>query len=493
MKLLNIKRKLFFSILMILVLGLSSITLGSFTKNLSTNSESSSINLATTKNLDDGKEYFAIKSNSYDRINIYWNLSMHPAVNKLDDQAFLNIAISEANNPSGFTEEHRFEKIANHISGYDFFLNLKQNTSYIVDFALFVPGNAAEHILYKYEQTTQTKAGFGFTFDLINLTADSVQVRWNYQLFDKSIRLNYLKLSGKGIDDHILFANNNQFKQNAILINDLNAYWKYDDWSVDIGYDYNKKFIYKIESFTTPGPQIPKVTIGDIETLPSKDGVKINYFLQSNGHKIKSLKVNAPTSSKSIFFITDFLINQENSFEVGDLTDGQTYKGWTIEVYTYEGFASIAYLPDFTVGKDNVATIPPILLKKNLQLISNNGIRVDWIIEDTDNVLTDIKIVGTDINLSLGNKLTGTKIIDDLNYNTTYNDWELLVEYQNGYNIVKSFDQKFDSFTTIAKPNDNTNQNLWWVILLIAIAIILIVALLLGFIGWKYYQKNKVF
>ncbi len=496
MKFFKFKHKLFFSTLFVVFFGFSSVAaMFGAVNNLPKGSGLEQTSLTSNKvNDGDGGEYFTIKSNKYDQIDINWNLSSHPEISKIDDQASLNIWVSEFNNPSINVIEYRVNDINEKIIGEAHFNNLKQDTSFNVNFALVVPSNSSGQMLYEYYQTIDTIAGFNFKIDLINLTADSVQLRWDYQIFDNNIVLNHLKLNGFKVDEKVIYATNNGFEQNSVVINDLSPQWTYNDWTLTINYDDNKDFVYQISDFSTPEVSAPELTIGDIKTLPARDGVRISYFLQSNGRNVISLQVNAPGATESIFFINNPLTNQENTFEVKGLNDEQTYTGWTINIVTDPGgVGDPISVPTFTVGVDNVITTPPSIIRKNLELVSNNSVKIEWAVKDLDGVTTNIKIVGTDINLSLGDDLGGGTVVENLKYNTTYSDWKLVVEYKNENNFIKTVDENFNSFSTIADPNNpiNPDQNLWWVYLVVGLVVALIVALILVIYGWKKHQKNK--
>lgn len=492
MKSLSFKRKFSFGLLLVIFLSLFSITVNEFSNSSFTKNNLSSQSFTSNEpQFKEGEEYFTITSNEYDRIDINWDLTDHQSIDKITNSSVLAIQIKEipkegkgsVNEPQTFV--HQIDDIEEHLVGHDYFDGLKQDTTFEVHFSLIIVLNDPSEF-YEYSQNINTIAGFNFAISLENLTADSARIRWDYQIFDNRIVLNFIKLSGTGMDDNnISVANSNSFDQDSFLINDLEPLTEYDDWTIVINYDDNKEFVYYIDTFETSKISSPELFVGDIETLSTNYGVRISYYLISNGSNITSMILNKGGAN---YQAIDFKLNQESFFKVMGLHNGQTYEDWTISVYYAENSITVD-IPTFTVGDDLIIINPPVIKIANVELTSNNAVKIEWDIQDVDGSVTDIKVEGTDINISLGTALSGTKVIEDLKYSTVYDDWKLIVKFKD--NINKQVEKDFNSFTTIEDPNnpDDSKMELWLILLILAISVILIAAIVFGVI--LYFLKNN--
>ncbi len=484
------KYKVFFNVLIVTLTVLFFPVLRNFSSSDNLNENLKSTN-QTVKTINEGEEFFQIESHKYNQLDLSWNLSAHPAHESFDEAAYLSIRVSKVADPS-VSIEQKIVNIGGHLLDEYHFNDLEQGTNYNVRLLLVVPNEPNGNISFEYEQTISTLKGFEFNLVVEDVMVDSAKIGWTYEVFDDTLVLNSLVLSGTGIVNCVLMADSNVFEADFLSMDSLTPSTTYDDWTIDINYDTDKKTTYQVDAFETLAISTPEIEITNIETLPSRDGIKISFFLRSNGHDITLLQIFTPEGPNDSITVSSFINNRINSVVIDGLVDGKTYNNWKILVYVGDGDNIEINIPTFTVGVDIIPITPPSIASKSIQLIENNTAKISWEVIDVDATIIDMKVIGTDITLSLGNELNGSKMIDNLQFNTTYDDWKLIINYQNEFGTNKTIESDFASFTTNEKSDDRSDDNLWWILLIVALIILALIALILIIFIKKRNQETSI-
>ncbi len=232
---------------------------------------------------------------------------------------------------------------------------------------------------------------------------------------------------------------------------------------------------------TTLAPTIVSTQVSEIKS----DSVKVSWDITDTTNMMSSIKIVGTDVDQDV---TSIGLQGETTIE--DLTPQTEYNDWKLIVgYEADSLSIEKSIDPFTTTFD-VPIIKSVKVSKN----GLDSVKVSWDIEDVSNSVTLIQIIGTDVDqdvTAIG--LQGETIVESLDTNKTYDDWKLVVTYNDSE--VKTIEQSIDAFS-IVQLNEEKEEGIfpwWWIVLaiiLLWLAIIGAVALVI-WLGWKSNQDSK--
>ncbi len=304
-----------------------------------------------------------------------------------------------------------------------------------------------------------------------NITKNSVDFSWN--VADEDNIVQDIVLSGTGINSDL-----NLDLEGTTTIEHLNPNTEYNDWVLSVIYNDGtvNTTSQNIDSFTTSALAKPKVNTSI--TNITKTSVDFSWEVIDTDFTIKSITL----IGNGVNF--NLKTSLSGSLNIDHLVANTKYDNWILSIDYNDGLNQKfnSKVDSFTTG---ISLGAPIIEHALISNINTNQVDFSWNINDTNNLISTIKLSGTDVNLNLGNQLSGTITIDQLRANTKYEDWTLIIEYNNGTTRVINY--SIGSFTTKAEEKVNNFPS---IILYAGIGIVLFILLIIILII-VYIKKKK--
>ncbi len=273
------------------------------------------------------------------------------------------------------------------------------------------------------------------TTSISSITKTSVDFNWN--ISDPDGLITSITLNGTGITSIDLGSN----LADTFTINNLSPNTEYSDWMFVVSYNDGapKTLEQAISSFTTQALNIPVINEVSISNI-TKTYVDFNWNISDPDGLITSITL---TGTSVDINLGTTLIGKQT---VDALIPNTTYDDWKLTVAYNDGAAKILEqnVPSFTTKALQI----PIINDASVNDVGQVYISFSWDISDPENLVSSIMLTGSGVDLNLGTTLSGTKSIDNLTPNTTYDDWKLTVEYNDG--ALKTIEQDILAFTTEA-------------------------------------------
>ncbi len=227
---------------------------------------------------------------------------------------------------------------------------------------------------------------------------------------------------------------------------------------------------------TKKAPTIVSVQTSEIRL----DSVKISWNIEDTDNTVSSIKIAGTDVDEDVT-----AIGLQGEIVIKDLTPNIEYNDWKLIVGYEADSLGIETNIDSFITTLKAPTIKSVKVEKN----ELNSIKVNWNIEDIDSTIIAIKIVGTYVDqdvTAIG--LQGETIIESLDANKTYDDWKLIVTYNNG--VQNQIEQQIDSFNILELNSKNNIFPWWWIVLALILLLLLIIIIIL--IIWKRKKdENK--
>lgn len=293
------------------------------------------------------------------------------------------------------------------------------------------------------DQKLLTKTSNDVSYTWTNITYNSARIDWK-----TTKPVNFIILTGDGFSGQITDSCINK-TQGHYVINGLESNTTYSNWEFFVAYMDNTNEIVSIEDFTTlTAPvEIPIITDAYVDRITDSS---VDFTWNINDPDNVSTSITLTGTDVDL----DLGQNLSGTKTINGLTPNTEYNDWALNVkYVNEKGQEIVVLKDIKPFSTLVAPINPPKIQKTLIFnITDSSVDFDWIIFDPDKALTSIILIGTDVDLDLGQNLSGVKTVNGLKPNTKYNDWILEVKYLDGNNQSHMVSKDIDAFTTSKTP-----------------------------------------
>ncbi len=306
----------------------------------------------------------------------------------------------------------------------------------------------------------------------------STQVKFSWEIVDSDSTINSINFTGEGINGDLITS-----LKGETIIDGLQNNTEYSDWSLTIEYDLRdgagvQTIVYNIASFTTLAIQPPTLIDFSLTDIGINQAT-LNWNIIDNDNTISSINISGEGISDGN------ITNLSGSKTVTGLESNYAYSDWTL---------TIEYDLSDGIGKrtleQNISFTtliqPPLINEAFISDPIPGQVTFNWNVEDLDEVVSSIRLVGEDVNLELGIELEGSVIITGLQIDYQYTDWTLVVEFDDK-GVTKNLNQTIPNFTLENNSTLSLLRILEYIILLLLVFFIL--SLLLMFVGSRKSMK----